>query len=38
VFGAFAMWRAPLGRPFDLRDVAACAVLGLTGLVGNTTV
>lgn len=38
VFGTVAVWRAPLGRPLDLRDATACAVLGLTGLVGNTTV
>ena len=38
LFTMFAVWRAPLGRPLDARDAVACAVLGLTGLVGNTTV
>jgi drug/metabolite transporter (DMT)-like permease len=38
IFSVVAVWRAPLGRPLDLRDATACAVLGLTGLVGNTTV
>ena len=38
VFLAVAVWRAPLGRPLDARDLSAFAVLGLTGLVGNTTV
>jgi drug/metabolite transporter (DMT)-like permease len=38
VFLGLARWRAPLGRALDVRDLVAFAVLGLTGLVGNTTV
>lgn len=37
-FFALALWRAPLRRPLGVQDLVAFAVLGLTGLVGNTTV
>ena len=37
-FFALALWRAPLRRRLGIDDWAAFAVLGLTGLVGNTTV
>ena len=38
IFLALALWRAPLRRPLGVDDWIAFAVLGLTGLVGNTTV
>lgn len=38
IFFALALWKAPLRRPLGVDDWIAFAVLGLTGLVGNTTV
>lgn len=38
LFLGLAAWRSPLARPLDSRDWVTFTVLGLTGLVGNTTV